>query len=345
MVRKEGNVADNWPTRLADAHGRVGTDLRISVTDRCNLRCVYCLPADAATWTRRDDLLTPEEFTRLARIGIELGIRDIRLSGGEPLLRPDLAQIVAGCSEAFEAAGLTPHVALTTNAIGLASAIPALTDAGLERINLSVDTLESSRFADLTRRSRFDDLLAGLDAVAASPLDPVKVNTVIVDETSLAEIGALVRFCLARGWQWRAIEWMPIGPMPHDHSAPTGEDIFAELSRHFTLTPRTQDDPHAPATTWDIAKGEDHPAGIVGIIASMSAPFCDRCTRTRLSADGRMYPCLFSRTHVDLKHLLRSGASDAAIARAWADGQAAKPRGHRWLPEVPQAYSLSQIGG
>lgn len=322
---------------LVDQSGRTARDLRISVTDRCNLRCAYCLPEDAHSWASRSDLLRGDDIARLVRIGLEVGIRDVRFTGGEPLLRPDLADLIAAAAAEFDRAGLARRIAVTTNAIGLDSRLDDLVAAGLGRINISLDTLDPNRFAALSRRRRFGDVMAGLDAVADSPLSPVKVNTVIVDSASLAEIPDLVRFCLARGWQWRAIELMPFGPLA-DTPGPTGDDISSALSAHFDMTSRIGDDPHAPARTYDI------PGGTIGIITSMSSPFCHSCSRTRVSATGRIYPCLFSPLHVDVSEALRAGR-DAEVKRLWREVTWDKPAGHPWLPTPGRAYSLSTIGG
>ncbi|MBD3689053.1 GTP 3',8-cyclase MoaA [Nanchangia anserum] len=322
---------------LVDQSGRTARDLRISVTDRCNLRCAYCLPEDARSWAARSDLLRADDVARLVSIGLEVGIHDVRFTGGEPLLRPDLADLIAAAAAEFDRAGLPRRIALTTNAIGLDSRLDDLLAAGLGRINISLDTLDPDRFAALSRRRRLADVMAGLDAVAASSLGPVKVNTVIVDSTSLAEIPSLVDYCLARGWQWRAIELMPFGPLA-ETPGPTGDEILSALSAHVDLSPRAGDDPHAPARTYDV------PGGTVGIIASMSSPFCHSCSRTRVSATGRVYPCLFSPLHVDVSEALRAGRDDE-VKRLWREATWNKPAGHPWLPTPGRAYSLSAIGG
>ena len=211
---------------LLDSFGRAATDLRISVTDRCNLRCVYCLPEKVTDWLDRADVLRPEEFRRLAKIAATLGVTQARITGGEPLLRPDLPQIIEAVRLGFEDAGVEPDLALTTNGIGLDRVIDSLVDAGLQRLNVSIDSLDPLRFAELARRKRSSDVLRGLDAVDASALPgTVKLNTVVVDEASLEEIPNLVTFALERGYQWRAIEFMPIGPLAASFSSrPTAKD-------------------------------------------------------------------------------------------------------------------------
>lgn len=333
------------PRQLLDRWGRVAKDLRISVTDRCNLRCSYCLPEDADTWIPRQDLLTAREFGRLAQVALSLGIRKVRLTGGEPLLRPDLEEIIRQIRQAFIEADLPAEIALTTNAIGLATRIDSLVEAGLGRINISLDTLDPDRYFALAKRDRFSEVAAALEKLPGSGLDPVKLNSVILDQKSLEELPDLVRFALRGGFQWRAIEFMPIGPLGDSAAArPHAHDIFRRLQECFTLTP-IETDPAAPARRWNVAAGSDYPAGIIGVIASESSPFCASCDRTRLSANGRVYSCLFSMTFVDLLAPLRQGASDEELAQLWLSAQAAKPAGHTKITVERRTYSLSQIGG
>lgn len=340
------NSEGNEPSpRLLDRWGRAAADLRLSVTDRCNLRCSYCLPEDAATWIPRRDLLTPTEFGRLTQVALSLGIRKVRLTGGEPLLRPDLEEIIRQIHQAFTQAGAPADIALTTNAIGLAPRLDSLVNAGLGRINFSLDTLDPNRYHALAKRDRFLEVVAALEKLPGSGLDPIKLNSVILDQQSLEEIPDLVRFALRRGFQWRAIEFMPIGPLGDSAAArPHARDIWQRLQECFLLTP-IETDPAAPARRWNVAASSDHPAGIIGIIASESAPFCATCDRTRLSADGKVYSCLFSMAFVDLLAPLRQGASDEELAQLWLSAQAAKPAGHREISAERRTYSLSQIGG
>lgn len=343
-MRVESEGPDPSP-RLLDRWGRVAKDLRLSVTDRCNLRCSYCLPEEANTWIKRQDLLTPEEFGRLARVALSLGIRKVRLTGGEPLLRPDLAEIIRQIHQAFREADLATDIALTTNAIGLASRIDSLVEAGLGRINISLDTLDPRRYFALAKRDRFSEVTATLEKLPGSGLDPVKLNSVILDQQSLEELPDLVRFALRRGFQWRAIEFMPIGPLGDSAAGrPHARDILQRLHECFALTP-IETDPSAPARRWNVAAGNDHPAGIIGVIASESSPFCATCDRTRLSANGRIYSCLFSLSFVDLLAPLRQGASNEELSQLWLDAQAAKPAGHTEIAAGRRTYSLSQIGG
>lgn len=331
--------------RLLDHWGRVAEDLRLSVTDRCNLRCSYCLPEDADTWIPRQVLLTPAELGRLTQVALSLGIRKVRLTGGEPLLRPDLAEIIHQIRQAFTQAGVPADIALTTNAIGLAPRLDSLVNAGLGRINISLDTLDPNRYHALAKRDRFPEVAAALEELPGSGLDPIKLNSVILDQQSLEEIPDLVRFALRHGFQWRAIEFMPIGPLGDSAAVrPHARDILARLQESFSLTP-IDTDPAAPARRWNVEAGNDHPAGIIGVIASESAPFCATCDRTRLSADGKVYSCLFSLSFVDLLTPLRQGASDEELSQLWLNAQAAKPAGHREISAGRRTYSLSQIGG
>lgn len=313
---------------LEDRHGRVARDLRVSVTDRCNLRCSYCMPADAIAWTPRDELLTDAEIVRLVRIGVErLGITGVRFTGGEPLLRRSLESIVEQVA-ALRGPDGAPQLALTTNGIGLESRARDLRAAGIVRINVSLDTLDRERFARIARRDRLDDVLAGLEAAAAAGFDPIKINTVALRGENLAEAAALLGFSLDRGYEQRFIEHMPLGPRhTWDRAAvATQAEILAIVADSFTLTPRPGRG-SAPAAVWDVAPGE-HPGGTVGIIASVTAPFCAACDRTRLTGDGQLRSCLFSTTETDLRGLLRGGATDAEIATAWARAMWAKPRAH-----------------
>ncbi|WP_160115341.1 GTP 3',8-cyclase MoaA [Varibaculum vaginae] len=341
-ARSEDPVSSH---QLLDRWGRSAADLRLSVTDRCNLRCSYCLPEDATTWIPRQDLLTPRELGRLTQIALSLGIRKVRLTGGEPLLRPDLAEIIRQINQAFSEANLPADIALTTNAIGLSSQLKSLIEAGLSRINISLDTLNPHRYYALAKRDRFPEVSAALNKLPDSGLSPIKLNSVILDQQSLEEIPDLVRFSLRRGFQWRAIEFMPIGPLGDSAaSRPHARDILDRLREYFSLTP-IETDPAAPARRWNVAANSDHPAGIIGVIASESAPFCATCDRTRLSADGKVYSCLFSLSFVDLLAPLRQGASNEELAKLWLDAQAAKPAGHTEIAVGRRTYSLSQIGG
>ncbi|HJX44189.1 MAG TPA: GTP 3',8-cyclase MoaA [Geodermatophilus sp.] len=308
---------------LVDRHGRVATDLRVSLTDRCNLRCSYCMPPEGLQWLPKVEQLTDDEVVRLVRIGVEeLGVREVRFTGGEPLLRPGLVGIVAAAT----ALAPRPEVSLTTNAIGLARVAPALAAAGLDRINVSLDTLDRERFRQLTHRDRLDDVLAGLRAAQDAGLTPVKVNAVLMRGINEDDAVPLLDFCLEHGYQLRFIEQMPLDA----HHAwtrgemVTAEDILARLSAAHELTPDTEERGSAPAERWHVDGG---PA-TVGVIASVTRSFCGTCDRTRLTADGQIRNCLFAREESDLRTALRAGATDAELADRWRIATLAKLPGH-----------------
>ena len=309
---------------LADSYGRIATDLRVSLTDRCNLRCAYCMPAEGLDWLPKPELLTDDEVVRLIRIGTErLGIREIRFTGGEPLLRRGLAGIVARTAELRP----RPEMSITTNGIGLARMAGPLRDAGLDRVNVSLDTLRREAFQELARRDRLPEVLAGMAAAAAAGLGPVKVNSVLMRGINDGEARDLLRFCLAHGYELRFIEQMPLDAQHgwRRSSMVTAEEILTALSQEFVLKP---DDPgergSAPAETFLVDGG---PAR-VGVIGSVTRPFCGACDRVRLTADGQIRNCLFARTESDLRGPLRAGASDEELAGIWCRAVAAKLPGH-----------------
>ena len=309
---------------LPDSFGRIATDLRVSLTDRCNLRCAYCMPPEGLDWLPTTDQLTDDEVVRLVRIGVErLGIREVRFTGGEPLLRRGLAGIVARTA----ALRPRPEISLTTNAIGLERTAGTLRAAGLDRVNVSLDTLRPETFRKLARRDRLPDVLDGLAAAAQAGLRPVKVNAVLMRDLNDDEAGPLLRYCLDRGYELRFIEQMPLDAQHGWKRAEmvTAEEILAALAREFTLTP---DDPRqrgsAPAEAFLVDGG---PAR-VGVIASVTRPFCGTCDRVRLTADGQVRNCLFARSESDLRGPLRAGADDAELAAAWRRAVAAKLPGH-----------------
>jgi cyclic pyranopterin phosphate synthase len=309
---------------LADSYGRIATDLRISLTDRCNLRCAYCMPPEGLDWLPKPELLTDDEVVRLARIGVEqLGITEIRYTGGEPLLRRGLPDIVARTA----ALRPRPEISLTTNGIGLGRLAGALAEGGLDRINVSLDTLRPEVFRSLARRDRLNDVLTGLAAAAGAGLTPVKVNTVLMRGVNEDEAVALLRFCLAHGYELRFIEQMPLDAQHgwRREEMVTADEIMAALSAEFTLTP---DDERvrgsAPAETFLVDGG---PAR-VGVIGSVTRPFCGDCDRVRLTADGQVRNCLFARTESNLRDPMRSGASDDDLAGIWRRAVAVKLPGH-----------------
>jgi len=328
---------------LADSYGRVATDLRVSLTDRCNLRCAYCMPPEGLDWLPRPELLTDEEVVRLVRIGVTLlGIREVRFTGGEPLLRRGLPGIVA----ATAALHPRPRTALTTNGIGLARLAPALAEAGLDRVNVSLDTLDPDVFEKLARRRRLDDVLAGLEAAARAGLAPVKVNAVLMRGVNDHEAPDLLDYCLERGYRLRFIEQMPLDAQHGWQRATmvTAEEILDRLGAAHTLTPvGAAGRGSAPAEEFLVDGG---PA-TVGVIASVTRPFCGACDRVRLTADGQVRNCLFAREESDLRGPLRAGADDAEIAERWRAAVAAKLPGHGIDDPgfLQPARPMSAIGG
>ncbi|MDG9675674.1 GTP 3',8-cyclase MoaA [Micromonospora sp. DH14] len=308
---------------LVDRYGRVARDLRVSLTDKCNLRCTYCMPAEGLPWLAGPELLTDEEIVRLVRVAVELlGVTEVRFTGGEPLIRPGLVDIVT----AVAALRPRPRVSLTTNGIGLDRLAPALRAAGLDRVNVSLDTLDPDRFTTLTRRPRLDAVLAGLAGAAAAGLSPVKINSVLMRGVNEDEAPALLRFALDHDYQLRIIEQMPLDAQ-HGWARDTmvtAEEILASLRTAFDLSPDPAERGAAPAETWLVDGG---PAR-VGVIASVTRPFCGDCDRTRLTADGQVRACLFATEESDLRAALRGGADDDELARRWRTAMWGKRAGH-----------------
>ncbi|MFJ2299922.1 GTP 3',8-cyclase MoaA [Oerskovia paurometabola] len=361
---------------LVDRYGRVAHDLRVSVTEKCSLRCTYCMPAEGLPAIPRDDLLTPSEIGRLVGIGYRLGIRDVRFTGGEPLMRPDLAEIV----RRTRAAAPGVRISMTTNAIGLDKRVGELVEAGLDRVNVSLDTVDRTHFAELTRRDRLPQVLAGIRAALDAGLSPVKLNAVLMPET-LAGATDLLAWAVEHGCRLRFIEQMPLDADQNwaRDQLVSAERLLDVLGERFSLTPVGREDPSAPAEEWAVDGG---PA-TVGIIASVTRSFCGDCDRTRLTAEGTVRSCLFGNEEVDLRSLLRSGraagspgevpgagpdvrpddaATDAAIVAAWQGAMWAKPFAHgldRGAPDTravggpaddPEAFarterSMGAIGG
>lgn len=317
--------------RLTDRWGRTADDLRISLIDKCNLRCSYCMPAEGLPWLKKESLLTTEEAIRLADIGVRvLGVKDIRFTGGEPLVRQDLEDIIRGVRE------LHPDVpiSITTNAIGLDKRVGSLVSAGLSRVNVSLDTVDREAFAELTRRDRLPQVIAGLEAAKVAGLDPVKVNAVAMRGLNDVGIPDLAHWCLTRGYQLRFIEQMPLDA---DHTwardnLVSAAEIRTRLSRDFDLTVDPEPRGSAPAQLWEVrprgADPESPALGKVGIIASVTESFCSTCSRTRITADGRIRTCLFSQKETDLMELLRGDAGDEDVARTWATAMWGKPRAY-----------------
>ncbi|MDQ2796725.1 MAG: GTP 3',8-cyclase MoaA [Actinomycetota bacterium] len=334
---------------LRDQFGRIATDLRVSLTDLCSLRCTYCMPAEGLDWLTKAQRLTDDEFLRLAALFVELGVTSVRLTGGEPLVHPTLPDVIA------RLAALQPplELSLTTNGVTLDRHARALVDAGLQRINISVDTLDRERFAALTRRDRLPDVLAGIEAASAAGLSPVKINSVLVRDGNLAEAPDLLGWSLRKGYRLRFIEHMPLDA---DHtwsreSMVTADEILALLSEHYEIHPVDRNS-SAPAEEFQVVDGPDReswvePIGSLGIIASVTRPFCRDCDRLRLTADGQLRTCLFAQSETDLRGPLRAGASDAELAELIRVAVAGKQAGHGIgsATFVQPERTMSAIGG
>ena len=335
-------------TGLVDRFGRTATDLRVSLTDKCNLRCTYCMPGEGLAWLPKQTLLSDDEIERLVRIAVRcLGVNDVRFTGGEPLLRPGLVKIVAAAA----ALRPRPKLSVTTNGIGLERMAGALAAAGLDRVNVSLDTLRADRFKVLARRDRLDDVLAGLRAADANGLRPVKLNAVLMRGINDDEAADLLSFALTQGYELRFIEQMPLDAQHawNRDQMVAGADILAQLRTVFTLNPDPRDRGAAPAETWLVdgfANSLGEPAK-VGVIASVTQPFCGACDRTRLTADGQVRNCLFGQEETDLRGLLRAGADDEQIAGAWRLAMWGKRAGHGIDDPafLQPARPMSAIGG
>nr|WP_240188511.1 GTP 3',8-cyclase MoaA [Nakamurella flavida] len=308
---------------LIDSHGRRARDLRVSLTDKCNLRCTYCMPAEGMDWMPAAQVLTDAELVRLIAIAVErLGVQEVRFTGGEPLLRKGIVDLVAEVGRLDP----RPEMSLTTNGIGLARRAQAFRDAGLDRVNISLDSLDPAVFLQLTRRPRLTDVLDALAAADAAGLTPVKINTVLMRGVNDHEAADLLEFSLRNGFHLRFIEQMPLDA-GHSWSRDrmvTADEIQERLSERFTLTPHPGAREGAPAELFEVDGG----SGTVGIIASVTRPFCGDCDRTRLTADGQIRTCLFSRSETDLRALLRGGADDEEIAEVWRTVMWGKLAGH-----------------
>lgn len=328
---------------LIDTYGRVATDLRVSLTDRCNLRCTYCMPEEGLQWLGKSDLLSDDEIVRLITIAVTtLGITEVRFTGGEPLLRPGLTGIVERCA-ALEP---RPRMSLTTNGIALARTATALKAAGLDRVNVSLDTLRPDVFKTLTRRDRHADVLAGLEAAQRAGLNPIKINTVLMPGLNDDEAPELLAWAVENSYELRFIEQMPLDAQhgwKRDGMITAG-DILRSLRERFTLTPESQETRGAaPAERW-IVDGGPHRVGVIG---SVTRPFCAACDRTRLTADGQVRNCLFATEETDLRAALRSDAPDEDVAALWKQAMWGKKAGSGLDDPafLQPARPMSAIGG
>ncbi|MBW3595242.1 MAG: GTP 3',8-cyclase MoaA [Actinobacteria bacterium] len=326
--------------RLVDSFGRVATDLRISVTDKCNFRCRYCMPPEGLPWLAKDELLTFEEIVRLGSILVANGIQSFKLTGGEPLVRKDLALLVAGLRNVAPDA----DISLTTNGFLLADRARELRMAGLDRATVSCDSLLRHRFAEITLRDALDEVMRGLEAAAAEGLGPIKINTVVMRGVNDDEVVSFAELARTADYDIRFIEYMPLDAQDEwkaDLVVP-GAEILDEIGRHYPI--RAISAEPGPAVTYGFVDGAP---GKIGVISSVTAPFCETCDRLRLTSDGHLRACLFALDEVDLKGPLRAGATDeelaeiarACVAKKWAGHHIGRP------DFVKPSRSMSMIGG
>ena len=328
------------PVRLVDGFGRAATDLRISITDRCNFRCRYCMPAEGLPWMGKEQLLSYEEIVRVASIAVQLGVRSVKVTGGEPLVRRDVDVLVGLLRD------LDPRldISMTTNGVLLAGAASALAAAGLDRVTVSCDSLLRHRFEEMTLRDALDEVMSGLVAAAGSGLTPVKINTVVIRGQNDHEVCEFANFARQTGYQVRFIEYMPLDAQDEWSPADVvpAADILERIAAAYPLVEeRCEVEPGKRFTFADGAPGS------IGVIPSVTAPFCDTCNRLRLTADGQLRACLFSLEETDLRGPLRAGASDRELAELMISCVAGKWAGHRIGQNdfVKPTRSMSQIGG
>ena len=329
------------PEPLVDGHGRRIGDLRLSVTDRCNFRCQYCMPAEGLPWLERSEVLTFEEIARLVGLLAGMGVRDVRLTGGEPLVRRDFPRLVEMLREIDD----LHEIAVTTNGYLLERDAEALVRAGVDRFNVSIDSLQRDRFFAMTRRDALPRVLAGLERLAEFPeAHPIKVNAVAMRGFTEEEVIPFARFARAHPYEVRFIEFMPLDA---DHAwSPdavlTGEEIRAAIHARWPLQPEPRD-PHATARVYRFADG----VGRIGFVNPVSEPFCGDCDRIRLTADGRLRTCLFSLNETDLRSPLRAGADDSELDRIVREAVWRKELKHRVNEPgfVQPTRTMSQIGG
>ncbi|NLE81904.1 MAG: GTP 3',8-cyclase MoaA [Rhodococcus sp.] len=342
-VRSATTSVDGRPDvpELVDSFGRVARDLRVSITEKCSLRCTYCMPEEGLPAIPAEQLLTAAEIVRLVDIAVHrLGVHEVRFTGGEPLMRADLESIIQGCTTRVPGIPL----AMTTNAVGLEHRARALADAGLSRVNVSLDSVDRAHFAQLTRRDRLPAVMAGIRAAVRHGLAPVKVNAVLMPET-LDGAADLLDWCIDEGVALRFIEEMPLDA---DHAWKRGDMVSAQqvldvLGDRFELSAIGRADPSAPAEQWLVNGG---PA-TVGVIGSVTRSFCSDCDRTRLTAEGTVRSCLFSDRETDLRGALRGGADDDELARLWRGAMWNKWAGHGIDAAgfTPPKRSMGAIGG
>jgi len=341
-----------WPRRLSgsgvtltlkDGFGRGHDDLRVSVTDRCNLRCTYCMPEEPE-WFPRTEILDYEEILRIVRVAVARGVRKIRVTGGEPLVRRDLPFFVRMLAREPGIEDLS----LTTNGLLLDSMAVPLAEAGLRRINVSLDTLLPDRFRDLTRRNSLARVLEGLEIAATAGLSPIKVNTVLLRGVNEDEVETLIEHARRYRWEVRFVEFMPLenGETWNHSRVVPGAEVLKRIDARWPMEPDPHGDPRAPATRYVFSDG----SGAVGFINSVTEPFCDNCSRLRLTSDGKFRVCLYDDGELDLKGPLRAGASDHDLDRLMRAAVLGKGRGgavdiFEKRTALPLVRTMHQIGG
>ncbi len=325
---------------LVDTFGRVADDLRISVTDRCNFRCTYCMPAEGLAWLPKNEILTFEELTRALALFVGLGVRSLKVTGGEPTVRADLPTLV----RMFRDVGPDLDISITTNGLLLDRLAAPLAEAGVDRATVSCDSLLRHRFEEMTRRDALDRVLAGLKAAETAGLTPIKINTVVIGGTNDGEILDFARWARETGYEVRFIEYMPLDAQHawEREKVVPGARILEAIHAAYPLEGEAPTD--EPATTYRFADGAP---GRIGVIASVTEPFCDTCNRLRLTAEGMVRSCLFALDETDLRGPLRAGASDGDLERLIRETVWSKWSGHRvnHADFVQPARSMSMIGG
>jgi cyclic pyranopterin phosphate synthase len=325
---------------LLDTFGRVGDDLRISVTDRCNFRCTYCMPLEGLAWLPKHELLSFEELTRLLATFVRLGVRSLKVTGGEPLVRADLPVLI----RMFREVGPELDISLTTNGVLLERLARPLAEAGVDRATISCDSLLRHRFAEMTRRDALEAVLAGMRAAEAAGMTPIKVNCVVIGGTNDEELVGFAAWARETGYEVRFIEYMPLDAQHawEREKVVPARRILDEIHAVFPL--EAEGHANEPATTFRFADGAP---GRIGVIASVSEPFCDTCNRLRLTAEGMFRACLFALDETDLRGPLRAGATEAELERLIREGLWTKWSGHRINETdfVQPARSMSMIGG
>jgi cyclic pyranopterin phosphate synthase len=322
---------------LVDSHGRKHDDLRVSVTDRCNLRCVYCMPADGVPLMAHADILSYEEVAAVARAASELGIAKFRLTGGEPLVRAGVTTLVAMLA-AIEG---IDDISLTTNGVLLARYARELERAGLRRVNVSLDSLRHDRFREITRVGRLDDVLEGIEAARQAGLSPVKTNTVVIRGTNDDEVADFARLTIEGDWHVRFIEYMPFS---RDGSGDSLLVPVSEIRQRIEALGELEPSPPngvGPARYFRLSGAR----GTIGFISPVSQHFCEECNRLRLTADGKLLPCLFSDEGIDLRKPLREGATADDLKHLIQRAVSRKPKGHRLDAGITCGRLMAQIGG